>query len=145
MASTPEVLSIVTGVLVLVLIIVSSVPAVLKITRSLQRDAQFIRLDAYPTAKPGYEDEDGEASESSLQAYSDTWQKVAIAIFSVTGMELSLALAILSLQAKGQGGFVVPFWLQMGGWVSHQPSLTRPCSLLTDTDDPMYPVNCLFR
>ncbi|PLB48636.1 P-loop containing nucleoside triphosphate hydrolase protein [Aspergillus steynii IBT 23096] len=85
--------------------------------RKLERDAQFIRLDASPITKPGYEDEDGEAPESSLRAYSDTWQKVAIAIFSVTGWELSLALAILSLQAKDKSFLIVPFWLQMGGWM----------------------------
>ncbi|KAK1144108.1 hypothetical protein N8T08_005770 [Aspergillus melleus] len=117
MASDPEVLSVVTGVVVLVFIIISSVPALVKTTRRLERDAQFIRLDASLIAKPGYGDEDGEASEASLRTYSDTWQRVAIAIFSVTGLELSLALAILSLQSKNQNFLVVPFWLQTGGWM----------------------------
>ncbi|KAI9041859.1 P-loop containing nucleoside triphosphate hydrolase protein [Aspergillus affinis] len=117
MASDPEVLSVVTGVVVLVFIVISSVPAFVKTTRRLERDSQFIRLDASPIAKSGYEDEDGEASEASLQMYSDTWQKVAITIFSVTGLELSLALAILSLQSKNQSFLAVPFWLQTGGWM----------------------------
>lgn len=119
MASNAEVLSIATGVLVLLFIVLSSVPAVLKTTRGLENDAQFTRLDVSSVAKPGYEDEDGDASEASLREYSDTWQKFAIAIFSVTGLELSLALAILSLQFTVQSVLVVPLWLQTGGWVGN--------------------------
>ncbi|THC93221.1 hypothetical protein EYZ11_007303 [Aspergillus tanneri] len=116
MASTPEILSTVTGVLVLVFIVVSSAPAVWKTARRLRRDSQFFRVDASSIVHPGYEDEDGEASESSLKAYSDTWQKVVIILLSVIGLELSLALAVLTLQSKHHGHLVVPFWLQTAGW-----------------------------
>ncbi|GAB1214384.1 hypothetical protein ATERTT37_003546 [Aspergillus terreus] len=58
---------------------------------------------------------DGEATDRSVHQCTDTWQKLLIAILSVTGLELSLALAIVSLQSASSP-FVVPFWLEAGGW-----------------------------
>lgn len=113
----PEVLSILTGVLGFLLTLISSVPAAHKLHQRWAQEIQPIRLEtASPRGKPLYQDEDGEATDRSVHQCTDTWQKLLIAILSVTGLELSLALAIVSLQSASSP-FVAPFWLEAGSWV----------------------------
>ncbi|KAF9891057.1 hypothetical protein FE257_004992 [Aspergillus nanangensis] len=111
MIYNPQIPSVVTGVVGLLCIILASLPAAYNLHRRwvLHRASSSIRLDV---AKLAYQDEDGEASDASLHQCSDTWQRLAIALTSVVGMELSLALAIVS-----NNPFVVPFWLLAGGWL----------------------------
>ncbi|KAG2416315.1 hypothetical protein HFD88_007530 [Aspergillus terreus] len=117
MRYNPEILSILTGVLGFLLTLVCSFPAARKLRQRWVHETQPIRLEtASPRGKPLYQDEDGEATDRSVHQCTDTWQKLLIAILSVTGLELSLALAIVSLQSASST-FVVPFWLEAGGWV----------------------------
>ncbi|KAB8235657.1 P-loop containing nucleoside triphosphate hydrolase protein [Aspergillus alliaceus] len=115
MTVNPEILSITTGVLGLLLIALNTAPATLNVVHRLSSRSQPIRLETLLLSEPGYQDEDGEATESSLLEFSDSWQRVAIAILSVVGLELSLASAIVCLQT-GQSYFIIPFWLLLGSW-----------------------------
>ena len=117
MTGNPEIWSATTGVLGLLLIALNTAPATLNVVHRLSKRSQPIRLETLLIAKPGYKDEDGEATESSLLSFADSWQRVTIAILSVVGVELSLALAIVCLET-GQSYFIIPFWLLLGGWVS---------------------------
>lgn len=124
MRYNPEILSILTGVLGFLLTFVSSFPAARKLHQRWVHETQPIRLEtASSRGKPVYQDEDGEATDRSVHQCTDTWQKLLIAILSVTGLELSLALAIVSLQSASSP-FVVPFWLEAGGWVSDGKELS---------------------
>ncbi|KAB8256824.1 P-loop containing nucleoside triphosphate hydrolase protein [Aspergillus pseudonomiae] len=115
MTGNPEIWSATTGVLGLLLIALNTAPATLNVVHRLSKRSQPIRLETLLIAKPGYQDEDGEATESSLLSFADSWQRVTIAILSVVGVELSLALAIVCLET-GQSYFIIPFWLLLGGW-----------------------------
>ncbi|KAE8355925.1 hypothetical protein BDV28DRAFT_145724 [Aspergillus coremiiformis] len=115
MTVNPEISSTATGVLGLLLVALNAAPATFNVVHRLSRRTGSIRLDTSPGVNPGYEDEDGEATELSLQTFSDSWQRVAIAILSVVGLELSLALAVVCLQS-GQSYFILPFWLLLGNW-----------------------------
>ncbi|RMZ44162.1 hypothetical protein AFCA_012719 [Aspergillus flavus] len=115
MTGNPEIWSATTGVLGLLLIALNTAPATLNVVHRLSKRSQPIRLETLLIAKPGYQDEDGEATESSLLSFADSWQRVTIAILSVVGLELSLALAILCLET-GQSYFIIPFWLLLGCW-----------------------------
>ncbi|KAE8168120.1 P-loop containing nucleoside triphosphate hydrolase protein [Aspergillus tamarii] len=115
MTGNPEIWSATTGVLGLLLIALNTAPATLNVVHRLSKRSQPIRLETLLIAKPGYQDEDGEATESSLLSFADSWQRVTIAILSVVGLELSLALAIVCLET-GQSYFIIPFWLLLGCW-----------------------------
>ncbi|OGM47958.1 ABC transporter [Aspergillus bombycis] len=115
MTGNPEIWSATTGVLGLLLIALNTAPATLNVVHRLSKRSQPIRLETLLIAKPGYQDEDGEATEASLLSFADSWQRVTIAILSVVGVELSLALAIVCLET-GQSYFIIPFWLLLGGW-----------------------------
>lgn len=128
MDPSPELPTIVTGILEIVLVLASTVPAAEKIFRRLaRRPRQPIRLEtdtetlllAHPEDhyQYQYEDEDGVATDASMEAFSDRWQRIAITVLSVAGFEIVLALAIVVTQSE-QNYFVVPCWLQLGSWVS---------------------------
>ena len=128
MDSSPELPTIVTGILETVLVLASTIPAARNISQRLVRGRrQPIRLEtdtetlllAHPEDDYYYQygDEDGVATDASMEAFSDKWQRFAIAVLSVTGFEIVLALAIVVTQSE-QNHFVVPCWLQVGSWVS---------------------------
>ena len=128
MNPSPELPIIVTGILEIVLVLVSTIPAARNISQRLaRRPRQPIRLetdtDTLLLAHPEdnyqyqYEDEDGIATDASMEAFSDKWQRIAISVLSVVGFEVVLALAIVVTQSE-QNCFVAPCWLQVGSWVS---------------------------
>ncbi|KAE8154320.1 P-loop containing nucleoside triphosphate hydrolase protein [Aspergillus avenaceus] len=115
MTVNPEVVSILTGVLGLVLVALNSAPAAINIFDRVSTATRPIRLEGAPDAVLGYQDEDGEATDDSLNRFTDTWQRVAVVIFSVIGLELTLALAIVGTEIS-PSHFVPSFWLQLGNW-----------------------------
>lgn len=128
MDPSPELPTIVTGILEIVLVLASTIPAARNISQRLtRRPRQPIRLEtntetlllAHPEDhyQYQYEDEDGVATDASMEAFSDKWQRIAISVLSVVGFEVVLALAIVVTQSE-QNHFVVPCWLQVGSWVS---------------------------
>ncbi|PYI03083.1 ABC transporter [Aspergillus sclerotiicarbonarius CBS 121057] len=114
MASTSDMASIAIGAIGLLLIVSCSAPALLQIAGRFMH-GKATTPSPYALDKPGYEDEDGEATDVALEEFSDLWQGFAIAILSVIGLAISLAQAILSITGQHEFG-VVPFWLQMGSW-----------------------------
>lgn len=108
-----QVASIAAGAVALFLAGIDSIPAIKSIVDRIGRKSQ---LQEPAVAKSVYRDEDGEASEESLEAFSDKWQRVAIALFSASGFLVTLSLAILTtLQIKPS--FTILNWLQLGTWV----------------------------
>lgn len=103
-----------TGSVALGLVGLDSVPALLSIADRIWRRSP--RLDEPVLAKSAYRDEDGEATEESLRAFSDTWQRIAITLFSISGLGVTLALAVFAI-SNHQGISPVLSWLQLGIWV----------------------------
>ena len=100
--------------LALSLVALDSIPAIQSIVRIARksRDYEPIQL-----AKDAYCDEDGEATEESLPAFSDRWQRIAIALFSIVGFLATLAIAVLAtLNLAIPNSW--PIWLQFALWVS---------------------------
>lgn len=60
-----------------------------------------------------YEDEDGVATEESVAAFSDRWQKYLITLLSVAGFAVSLARALFNPDGHSE-----QLWLLVAGWVS---------------------------
>lgn len=114
MPVTAEVLSITAGAVALFLTGITSVPGIRSIVdrigcRSLQHDESAI-------GKTAYRDEDGEASDETLQAFSDKWQRVVIAVFSASGFATTLALAVFTTLETNKS-YTALNWLQLGIWV----------------------------
>lgn len=109
-----HVVSITTGSIALCLAAIDSVPAIRSIADRIGRKRS--QHDEPALAKSGYRDEDGEASEDSLQAFSDTWQRVAIVVCSTSGFLVTLALAILTT-LEVNPGYAILDWLLLGIWV----------------------------
>jgi hypothetical protein len=103
--------------LALSLVALDSIPAIQSIARIARksRDYEPIQL-----AKDVYCDEDGEATEESLQAFSDKWQRIAIALLSIVGFLATLALAVLATLNLAIPN-PTPIWLQFALWVSRKP------------------------
>ncbi|CAG8171204.1 unnamed protein product [Penicillium salamii] len=97
------------GHLALPLVALSSIPACQSIIR---RRTKYEPLNL---TKDGYRDVDGEATEESIRAFSDKWQKAAIALFTTTGLLSTLALAVLTTLNLNQYGTKL-IWLQFGVW-----------------------------
>ncbi|KKK21352.1 hypothetical protein ARAM_002629 [Aspergillus rambellii] len=130
MPSAAEASTIITGVLGLVLILVCSVSALRRILHRFTKNTACICLEPSLLAEPDYVDEDGEATERSIDEFSDRWQKWAIAILSIAGFAVSLAQAtVATCSAHDQRHFVVPSWLQMVGWMV---LCVQPVSLFTE-------------
>ncbi|KAJ6140558.1 hypothetical protein N7470_010354 [Penicillium chermesinum] len=95
----------------LLLVALDSIPATKSTADRVFRRVQY---EEESLAKTAYRDEDGEASEESLRAFSDKWQRAAIVLFSATGLGTSLTLAIFATQSHVHG---VANWLQFSSWV----------------------------
>ena len=68
----------------------------------------------------GYQDEDGKATAASLQAFSDKWLRLGIAVTSGLGLLVALALAILAMSQQLHKPAVIHFWVQVGVWVGFE-------------------------
>ncbi|OQE38966.1 hypothetical protein PENCOP_c007G03996 [Penicillium coprophilum] len=101
--------------LALSLVTLDSIPAIHSIVNRISGKAR----DYEPTqlAKDCYSDEDGEATEESLRVFSDKWQRITIALFSIAGLLLTLALAVLATLKLPNDNSTPLVWLQFGVWV----------------------------
>jgi hypothetical protein len=113
MPPTTQVVSIVTGSVALFIVGLDSIPALQSITDRICRKSP--PAEEHTLAKTAYRDEDGEASEESLRAFSDKWQRIAIAFFSATGSLSTLGLAVFTTFEYGE--VLILNWLQFGIWV----------------------------
>lgn len=135
MTFSREMASIVLDALGVSLITVCTVPALITIIRRFQEPKIDSASDSPDTSETplfglsSYQDEDGEATQGSLEAFTASWQRVAIVLLSVLGFGVSLSQAIISIES-GQRQYVIPFWLQMGGWVRPQSLLAHSLSSL---------------
>lgn len=126
MHPSPELPSLLTGSLGLGLVALDTLPAAKSImSRFTQRQTGYLQLSGDSDEsrvgegdlKALYRDEDGEATEESIKAFSDKWQRGAIAFLSAAGFCVSLALAVVTtLRGSGEEYFV-EFWLHVGVWV----------------------------
>ncbi|KAJ5892711.1 hypothetical protein N7504_009402 [Penicillium tannophilum] len=104
--------SVVTGSVALGLVALDSIKAIKSIADRILRR----QYDEASLAITAYRDEDGEATEESLRAFSDKWQRILIAVFSLTGLSTSLALSILSTISSDLNDPLAN-WLQFAIWV----------------------------
>ena len=109
-----QVASLVAGSVAVFLAGLDSIPAVKSIADRIARRTSH--LDETSFAKTAYRDEDGEASPDSLKAFSDRWQRVAIAVFSGCGFFVTLALAVVTT-LNDESDYLILAWLQLGIWV----------------------------
>jgi hypothetical protein len=84
-----------------------------------------VKYESIDLAKDVYRDEDGEATEESLRAFKDKWQRAAIAIFTTAGALVTLSLAVLST-LKANENQTPLIWLQFGVWVRTSASKENP-------------------
>ncbi|KAJ5201896.1 uncharacterized protein N7498_006559 [Penicillium cinerascens] len=112
MFHTTQLASLATGSVAFLLAAADSLPALKSIADRISCRSQ---LDEPTLAKTVYRDEDGEASEESLQAFSDKWPRVAIALFSATGLFVTLTLAVCTTLKYSAGNAILD-WLQFGVW-----------------------------
>lgn len=105
--------------LVLSLVALDSIPAIQSIVHRISRKARD--YEPIQLAKHVYSDEDGEATEESLRAFSDKWQRVFIALFSVAGFLVTLALGVLATLKLTITNSTPLIWLQFGVWVCRKP------------------------
>ncbi|OJJ44596.1 hypothetical protein ASPZODRAFT_168311 [Penicilliopsis zonata CBS 506.65] len=109
----PPTASLLTGVLGLVLVALPSVPSVKSLLVRCTRSK--LLEDVSRLARDEYSDEDGEATEESLRAFSDRWQRYSIALLTVVGLLLSIALAVLHTVFSRH--LLVQFWLLAAIWI----------------------------
>lgn len=113
----PQVTSFATSGLAVFLAGLICIPAIKSITGRVARKAA--REDEQSLAKVAYRDEDGEATEESLRAFSDTWQRILITLASISGLLVTLALAVLTT-LNYSIDYTSLVWLQFGVWVCFQ-------------------------
>ncbi|KAJ6125159.1 ABC transporter integral membrane type 1 [Penicillium samsonianum] len=101
--------------LALSLVALDSIPAIRSIAHRVARKSRD--YEAIQLAKDVYRDEDGEATEESLRAFSDKWQRIAIALLSVAGFLVTLALAVLATLKLAITNSTPLIWLQFGVWI----------------------------
>lgn len=104
--------------LALSLVALNSIPAIRSIAHRISRARDY---EPIQLAKEVYRDEDGEATDESLRAFSDKWQRIAIALFSVAGFSVTLALAVLATLKLTITNSTLLVWLQFGVWVCTNP------------------------
>ncbi|KAJ5996332.1 hypothetical protein N7522_007992 [Penicillium canescens] len=103
-----------TSILALSLVALDSIPAIRSIVTRIARNSR--NYEPILLAKDEYRDEDGEATEESLQAFSDRWQRITIAVFSAAGFLITLALAVLTTLMGNVEDYILLEWLQFGVW-----------------------------
>jgi hypothetical protein len=107
--------SIATGSVALLLAAADSVPAIKCMVDRISRKSPPV--DESALAKTVYRDQDGEATEESIHDFSDSWQRVAIAAFSASGLSVTVAMAVLTTLNYSAGDLILD-WFQFGIWVS---------------------------
>ncbi|EPS30631.1 hypothetical protein PDE_05583 [Penicillium oxalicum 114-2] len=108
-----QVASLIAGSVGLSIAALDSIPAIHCIVgRVARKSAPFDEADL---AKTAYRDEDGEATEESLEAFSDRWQRCAIAAFSGIGFGVALALATLTT-LRHEWAYLELTWLELAIW-----------------------------
>lgn len=110
--------------LALSLVALDSIPAIQSIAYRISRKARD--YESIELAKDVYRDEDGEATEESLRAFSDKWQRIAITLFSIAGFLVTLALAVLATLKLTITNSTPLVWLQFGVWVCGDPDQEKP-------------------
>ncbi|KUJ23669.1 putative ABC bile acid transporter [Mollisia scopiformis] len=98
--------SLVAGVTALVLVLLLTLPSLIGI-------ASHLREPKPKSTK--YEDKDGVATEKSVAEYSAKIPKISLGIFTVTGLSLSIALAVLGLVGQDDGLFIEN-WINVAQW-----------------------------
>lgn len=142
--SDQETISLTVAVAGLVLVAVSSIPAVCDLTKRLRLPSRTKRASSsingtgrigsngggeYAILKELYQDDDGYATEESSKKFSDRFHRIFISILSTTGFLLSLALGIIAtVVSPGLPSSSLPScpwlierWLQFGIWVCSSP------------------------
>ncbi|KAJ5311527.1 hypothetical protein N7476_007387 [Penicillium atrosanguineum] len=112
--SVVQLASLATGSVALFLAAGDSIPAIKSIVGRISRKSPSVNEPEL--AKTVYRDEDGEATEESLRAFSDKWQRVALAAFSASGLSVTVALAVLATLNYSAGDLILN-WFQFGIWV----------------------------
>lgn len=148
MALNSRVFSLVTGYAGFFLVLLNSMPASKTIACRVAGITTPTQYDELRMTKTHYSDEDGEASDSSLREFSDKWQRIAIGLLSVIGLEISLGLAVITTAHTGIEGYVVQSWLQVAVWVGSYEKIkdveAREANELVSLDMFRVPVRCFF-
>ncbi|KAI1174319.1 P-loop containing nucleoside triphosphate hydrolase protein [Nemania sp. FL0916] len=87
-----------------------SIPAIVHLTR---------RIGNRSPKTSEYEDKDGQSTKEAVDAFSNKLPKASIAVLSVIGLCLSVAVAVLStVSPRGRGdGLFWENWLAVAGWI----------------------------
>lgn len=109
--------SLAAGIAFLVLVLLLTFPSLIGIASHFR--------DPKPKSTT-YEDKDGVATEKSVAAYSTRIPKISLGIFTVSGLSLSIALALIGIVGADDGMFVEN-WLNVAQWVSSRDSEYRFC------------------
>ena len=104
--------SLVAGVAALALVLLLTLPSVIGIASHLR--------DPKPKSNI-YEDKDGVASEKSVAEYSAKIPKISLGIFTISGLSLSIALAVLGIVGESDG-LLVEDWVNVAQWVCPRDS-----------------------
>lgn len=95
----------------LALTAVFSIPAVLNLVKNFTEPREKKDTEGI------YEDEDGSATKESQEKFSNTLPKISIAVVSVLGFGVSLALAVLNTLHLANDGLFIEDWEKVGAWV----------------------------
>ena len=98
-------------------ILLSSIPAVLRLVRHLVQRRTSGQQDDLSPPSPLYCDDDGEATPASVRNFSNKWQRIVIGLLSVGGLGVSLTDAILSMKYRGVDDFPIHAWIHLAMWV----------------------------
>ncbi|KAI1772668.1 P-loop containing nucleoside triphosphate hydrolase protein [Hypoxylon cercidicola] len=92
------------------IVILSSLPAVLNLSRQVRSRSRF--------ATGVYEDKDGKSTPDAVGSFSAKVPKAAILVFSLIGLGLSIALAVISTLGRPgiKGGLFLENWLDVINW-----------------------------
>lgn len=81
----------------------------------------FSRDQKYQAVGQLYEDEDGQASDTSQAAFSDLVQRLTLIILSIVGVALAVVSAVFTTTQQDPSNnfhLVIQQWLQFASWVS---------------------------
>jgi ABC-type multidrug transport system fused ATPase/permease subunit len=115
--ASPSAASLISGIVGLVLVALSSTPAVWRIYKRLaRREKGEGEGSEEPDSHQLYEDEDGIATEETERNFSDKIQKSVILISSIAGFLISFALALLAT-LRPDLSLWPDQWVQLGMWI----------------------------
>lgn len=107
-----------------ILVAVLTIPTVTHLVAS----TGLFRHSGYRSVPGFYEDDDGEATESSIHEYSDLPSRIAAWLSSSLGLAASIAAAVLPQHARHDSSLprFLCTWADVIAWVSLPPSITWP-------------------